>query len=444
MCGVPGWYGRNVLAPVARTLLSAKCRQQIKSPVLKSEASPGTLTSIIRSPIMVNMHVTPFGRELKRLRTEQGLTVRDLGSRLDKSIGYIGKIEAQGEVPNPALIQEIAEVFACDPRPLLALARESRIARAERNIGQKYPVDALESNSAHEKENSVMATVVSLINMKGGVGKTTLAMQLAHSADAADLKVLAIDLDPQSNLSQALMGPREYVAHLKDNKPTVAQIFDDYVPAGAGAASPRLLKVQNLILKEAGYWGKSTLDLIPSRLELSRTLKNPTGKERRLAKAIAQVQEDYDLIIIDCAPTESILTDAAYFASRYVIVPIKPEFMATIGLPLLARSLEEFQLENDDHEIEIAGIVFNHSSSYSSGPEGQRSIKEVTDFAKREGWYVCENQMKYSASYAKSAREANPISQTSYARWDVIGGFAKLKDEIFGLVGVQLPSKVTV
>jgi chromosome partitioning protein len=122
-------------------------------------------------------------------------------------------------------------------------------------------------------------------------------------------------------------------------------------------------------------------------------------------------------------------------------VPIKPEFMATIGLPLLARSLREFQLENEDHEIEIAGVVFNHSSAYSSGPEGQRSIKEVTDFASQNRWYVCDNQMKYSASYAKSAREATPLSQTSYARSNVISGFQKLKDEIFDVVGL---SKVTV
>ena len=281
-----------------------------------------------------------------------------------------------------------------------------------------------------------MGITVSLINMKGGVGKTTLAMQLAHAADKAGLRVLAIDLDPQSNLSQALMSPKEYVAHLRANKPTVVQIFDEYVPAGGGGGSPRRLDVSSLILKKVGYWGVSTLDLIPSRLELSRTLKNPTGKERRLAKAIAQLEDKYDLILIDCAPTESILTDAAYFASRYLIVPIKPEFMATIGLPLLARSLREFQLENDDHEVEIAGLVFNHSSSYSSGPEGQQSIKEVTDFAAKEGWYVCENQMRYSASYAKSAREGTPIAQTSYARGDVISGFAKLKNEIFGLLGL--------
>jgi chromosome partitioning protein len=76
--------------------------------------------------------------------------------------------------------------------------------------------------------------------------------------------------------------------------------------------------VNKAIVKKAGYWTASTLDLISSRLELSRTLKNPQGKECRLAKALAQIHNAYDLVIIDCAPTESILTEAAYFASRYV------------------------------------------------------------------------------------------------------------------------------
>lgn len=282
-----------------------------------------------------------------------------------------------------------------------------------------------------------MATVVSLINMKGGVGKTTLALQLAHAADKANIKVLAIDLDPQSNLSQALLGPKQYVAHIQAHKPTIAQIFDDYIPSGQGVASPRRLDIGNLILEKAGYWSDTTLDLIPSRLELSRTLKNPTGKERRLAKAIAQIEDQYDLILIDCAPTESILTDAAYFASRYVVVPIKPEFMATIGLPLLARSLHEFKVENDDHEIDIASLVFNHSSSYSNGPEGRRSINDVTKIAEEHGWYVCQNQMRYSASYAKSAREGTPLGNTSYARGDVVADFAELKNEIFSALGVM-------
>ena len=232
------------------------------------------------------------------------------------------------------------------------------------------------------------------------------------------------------------MQPKKYVDFMAKQKPTVAQIFDDYVPTDSQHGSPRVLDINEVIIKNTGYWSNSTLDLIPSRLELSRTLKNPHGKERRLAKAIAQVRNKYDLVIIDCAPTESVLTDAAYFASRYIIVPIKPEFMATIGLPLLGRSLQEFRLENEDHEIEIAGLVFNHSSSYSAGPEGQQSVKEVSKIAKDFGWHICENQIRYSASYAKSAREGAPLSHTSYTRGNVIRDFNRLANEVFDLIGI--------
>ena len=150
--------------------------------------------------------------------------------------------------------------------------------------------------------------------------------------------------------------------HVRDNEPTVVQILEDYIPASGDGGSPRRIDVNDVILSGVGYGRNNQLDLIASRLELSRTLKNPTGKERRLARAIGQVSERYDLVVIDCAPTESILTDVAYFASRFVVVPVKPEFMATIGLPLLARSIREFGLENEDHELEIAGLVVNDQS----------------------------------------------------------------------------------
>lgn len=395
---------------------------------------------------MVNMIVTPFARLIKRLRAERDLTIRDLASALRKSVAYLAKIEVQGEIPTPQLIWEMARILGANPAELLRLAKEARISSIAREIDREHSLAItthIQSQRRRlpeltvEKGTDKMATVVSMINMKGGVGKTTLAMHLAHTADSMDLRTLAVDLDPQSNLSQALMGPKAYVNYIEDHRPTVVHIFDEYVPTDSRSGSPRLLDINEVIVKKAGYWKDSTLDLIPSRLELSRTLKNPAGKERRLAKALAQVRKQYDLIIIDCAPTESVLTDAAYYASRYVIVPIKPEFMATVGLPLLARSLQEFRLENEDHEIEIAGLVFNHSSSYTAGPEGQQSIREVSDFAAHNGWHVCENQIRYSASYAKSAREKTPLSRTSYTRYEVVQGFRRLAEEVFDLIGVS-------
>ncbi len=282
-----------------------------------------------------------------------------------------------------------------------------------------------------------MATVVSFINMKGGVGKTTLAAQVAHAADNAGFKTLAVDIDPQSNLSQSLMTPKKYAAHIKQKKPTIVQIFENYVPPSDDDECPTVLNIEDIILKKTGYWSSSTLDLIPSRLELARVLKNPTGKERRLAKALSKISQNYQLIIIDCAPTESILTTAAYFASRYVLVPVKPEFMATIGLPLLGRSIQEFKSENEDHDIDICGIVFNHSSNYTSGPETRQSIKEVFEEAEKHGWNIFSNHIYYSASYPKSAREGTPLNRTSYVRYEVTNTFSKFEDEFYSAIGLS-------
>ena len=283
-----------------------------------------------------------------------------------------------------------------------------------------------------------MAVAVSLINMKGGVGKTTIASQLGHAAAEGGLRVLAVDLDPQSNLSQSLMGPRQYVAHIEANQPTIAQAFDAYIPSGSGAGAPRPIDFQNVIVPVPSYPKSKTFDLIPSRLELSRTLKNPTGKERRLAKGIAQVSDRYDLIIIDCAPTESILTDAAYFASRYVLVPVKTEFMATIGLPLLARSVAEFTAENEDHELEIAGLVLNEQSEYADNAEKKQAIAEVRQVARERSWRIFDYQIPYSRSYATAARLGTSLSRTPYAWWDRKDGLRRLTEDILRAVGADV------
>ena len=192
---------------------------------------------------------------------------------------------------------------------------------------------------------------------------------------------------------------------------------------------------QNAIVKVPNYPASKTFDLVPSRLELSRTLKNPTGKERRLAKGIAQVRDRYDIIIIDCAPTESILTEAAYFASRYVVVPVKTEFMATIGLPLLARSVDEFTAENEDHELDIAGLVLNDQSEHADNPEKRKAISDVHEVSHERGWRVFDYQIPYSRSYAAAARLGTSLSLTPHARWDRIEGFRGLKDDILRAVG---------
>src|SRR5436190_11602233 len=205
-----------------------------------------------------------------------------------------------------------------------------------------------------------MAVCVSLINMKGGVGKTTLATQIAwYAARRMNKKVLLIDLDPQANASQSVMSPQTYVEYLDEGGLTVKDIFEQFSPTGTASGSPRRLDPSQVIYNRVTYRDGSLLDIVPSRLELSWTLRNPFEKETLLARFVAKVEEKYDLIIIDCSPTDSILTDAAYHCSRYILVPIRAEFLASIGFPLLRRSIDAFRIRHEDKVIEVCGLVFN-------------------------------------------------------------------------------------
>lgn len=283
-----------------------------------------------------------------------------------------------------------------------------------------------------------MATVVSMINMKGGVGKTTLSFNLAWcSAWKENLKVLAVDLDPQANMSQYFMGARKYLEHLNNDNRTVVDIFEQFSPPSASSGAPSLVEPSDVIHPLHEWNDGSLLHLVPSRLELSWTLKNPTEKAQLLPKFLAKVADEYDLIIIDCAPTESILTTAAYRSSRYVFVPVKPEFLATIGLPLLARSLQEFKLMHTDQELDMGGIIFNDIRRSNTPPEQKESVREVKRLALANEWPVLTNSAYHSDSYPTGSRDSNPIFRTPYARDYVVGEFHNLATEFLIKAGLK-------
>ena len=283
-----------------------------------------------------------------------------------------------------------------------------------------------------------MAQVVSMINMKGGVGKSTLTFNLAwRSAWKENLRVLAVDLDPQANLSQYFLGAQEYLKLLSNGSKTVVEIFEQFASPTSTTGAPTLIEPHDVIHKLHEWDDGSALHLVPSRLELAWTLKNPTEKAQLLPQFLSKVQDNYDLILIDCAPTESILTLAAYRSSRYLFVPVRPEFLATIGLPLLARSLEEFKLLHQNQELDMGGIIFNGLRRTNTPPEQSKSVRDVKKLSASHGWPVLNNVAHHSDSYPTGSRDGTPIFRTSYARDYVIGEFHNVASEFLHLVGLK-------
>lgn len=199
-----------------------------------------------------------------------------------------------------------------------------------------------------------MAVTVSLINMKGGVGKSTLTVNLAwHFSSRQNWKKrgLVVDLDPQFNASQYLVGVKDYEGIVKNKKPTIWDIFE------WGTKTPRGTTSITNPRSVVHHVRSTNIDLIPSRLELAFSLKNPGHKERYLSRLLKEIENDYDLIFIDCAPTESVLTTAAYLSSEWLLVPVKPEYLSTIGLPLLVNSMQDFKEEHENSNLQLAGVV---------------------------------------------------------------------------------------
>ena len=256
---------------------------------------------------------------------------------------------------------------------------------------------------------------ISVINMKGGVGKTTVAAMLSRyaaslrpfsSTDSVEgriINTLAIDLDPQANLSQALMEPNEYRTYLDAQLPSIVEAFEGYQPPTLANPSLSPIAVDQVVRQVS-----PGLHLLPSKFDFSHYLVDSVRPNRRiLAQLIASEFQDKELVLIDCAPTESILTQAAYHASRYVLVPVKPEFLATIGFPLLNNSLESFRRSNQGHQIDVIGVVINDTFDYQADdrtPEKDMALEEIYEVANTNGWDIFDNRLEYSRGFPKIMR----------------------------------------
>lgn len=182
-----------------------------------------------------------------------------------------------------------------------------------------------------------MAKIIAIANQKGGVGKTTTAVNVAASLGLAEARVLLVDFDPQGNASSGL----GFTQGSFEN--------DVYATLISG------LPVQDAIVKT----DIEGLDILPARIELSAAeieLINEISREMRLKKVLEPIHDDYDFIVVDCPPSLGLLTVNALSAANSVLIPLQCEYYAMEGLGQLLNTINLIR-EHLNPILTIEGIL---------------------------------------------------------------------------------------
>lgn len=253
-----------------------------------------------------------------------------------------------------------------------------------------------------------MAITISMMNWKGGVGKTTLALHIASGLVLKKKKVLLVDLDPQCNLSFLALGLQKYIDNVYNkNMTTLKNVFDlyfenkesypsDIIHAKLVASSPNnVYKKLDIIL--------SHQDLVLLDLRLATNHKAGTNHKENtrfeiekisvLHKLLSQVKNDYDYIFLDCPPNVNLVTQNAFFTSDYYIVPAIPDFLSTTGISLISNFMDKFNsdfinmceyadLNETYNSTKFGGIIFNMVDEYGDKPK-KTHLETITSIRKQ-------------------------------------------------------------
>jgi chromosome partitioning protein len=211
-----------------------------------------------------------------------------------------------------------------------------------------------------------MGSIIAVANQKGGVGKTTTAINLSASLAVAEKKVLLIDVDPQGNTTSGLHGNREGFT---------ASLYN--VLMGQKTVEEIVLKTE-----------LAGLDLIPARVELvgaEMELIQFPQREAVLKRAIQNLVERYDYLILDCPPSLGFLTLNALTAAHSVIIPVQCEFYAMEGLGQLLKTVQKIR-ENYNPELKVEGILFTMYDGRTN--LSQQVVREIRDYFKEQVFEV--------------------------------------------------------
>lgn len=235
--------------------------------------------------------------------------------------------------------------------------------------------------------------IVSVINYKGGVGKTTLTANIGAELAFRGKKVLLIDLDPQASLTFSLVRPEYWQQNLEAER-TIKKWYESFDSSSPLSLSSLVTKAPRIRDYPSGGMLRfipSHLGLINVDLELATELGGASLKQskinylrvhRRLADGLKEESfSDFDVILIDCPPNFNVVTKNSIVASDSVLIPAKADYLSTLGIDFLQRSLRELvgdyneyaQLESGDGSTQainpqILGVVFTMMQFYGGQP----------------------------------------------------------------------------
>ena len=190
--------------------------------------------------------------------------------------------------------------------------------------------------------------VYAIANQKGGVGKTTLTVNLGACLSRMGKRVCLVDCDPQANLTMVLG------YHKPNNLPvTISHLILDFIEADLKPENSDILKKREYILQ--GF----DMDFIPSNIKLTSVeniLVGVMSRENILKKIINYIKDDYDYVLIDTMPSLNLITVNALNAADSVLIPMQPQYLSVKGLEMLLSTIESVK-ENLNPNLSIEGIL---------------------------------------------------------------------------------------
>lgn len=210
-----------------------------------------------------------------------------------------------------------------------------------------------------------MSKITAIVNQKGGVGKTTTALNLSYALSEEGKKVLLIDFDPQASLTVAL-------GHNGDEKINIQTLMAAEIE-------------ENEVEEDYIINIKDNLELIPGTLELAGievSLVNVMSREMILKQVIEKIEANYDYIIIDCSPSLGMLTINALTACNSVIIPVTPEYLSAKGLGLLVNNISRIK-KRINPNLEIDGVLITMLNQRTNlSKEMLKALRESVEFVK--------------------------------------------------------------